>query len=482
MLTIAFIFSGVIILEFLLRFPMLFSFIRSTQRVVSKYINEFLNDMNINDLDRQHFVDKVLAGKLFQIAGWGTIVVSFMTSIVYVLQYGVVIAISVMAGPTAVSIFSIEFFTVLPPIAVAASTIIQVFSILPSILYCIFLIMLWLYFRDKTKVKYSGYRSNDPEILVRIHRPNNDALSNQDKFHFTYYKRKYTVMYTTYVVCIVVISALFAGFFAPVLENKWEWDISLGPGDYFLLDGSVLKSDCYNNQFEIQVKQISLLYPIPSSLTDLRCKENMFAGESRHNETHYTTTSYYNTTGNILWLPNNSVSFQNIDPIIYNYTDWTPSILVRSQFPCYFIDSVLYMYEYSKDSCKGAELIQASDTHTYEPDCNYTSKSGELNCTIRYSGVYNFDYYTSPTITVKKSGTVINESNAISLNKLRGEQLHKYDIIVFNATVNNTDLSIVCSIHATCRFHPAFRILMPVLILLSSMLLLTISLILILKI
>ena len=141
------------------------------------------------------------------------------------------------------------------------------------------------------------------------------------------------------------------------------------------------------------------------------------------------------------------------------------------------------MYEYSKDSCKGAELIQASDTHTYQPDCNYASKSGELNCTIRYSGVYNFDYYfTSPTITVKKSGTVINESNAISLNKLRGEQLHNYDIIVFNDTVNITDLSIVCSIHATCRFHPAFRILMPVLILLSSMLLLTIGLILILKI
>ena len=342
--------------------------------------------------------------------------------------------------------------------------------------------MLWLYFRDKTKVKYSGYRSNDPEILVRIHRPNNDALSNQDKFHFTYYKRKYTVMHTTYVVCIVVISVLFAGFFAPVLENKWEWDISLGPGDYLLLENSVLKSDCYNNQFEIQVKQIPPLYLNPGSLTDLRCKENMFAGESRHNETHYTTISYYNSTSNILWLPNNSVSFQHIDSIIYNYTDWTPSILVRSQFPCYFIDSVLYMYEYSKDSCKGAELIQASEAHTYQPDCNYASKSGELNCTIRYSGVYNFDYYTSPNVTVKKSGTVINESNAISLNKLRGEQLHKYDIIVFNATVNITDLSIVCSIHATCRFHPAFRILMPVLILLASMLLLTIGLILILKI
>ena len=209
----------------------------------------------------------------------------------------------------------------------------------------------------------------------------------------------------------------------------------------------------------------------------------MFAGAIIQNETHYTTISYYNSTSNILWLPNNSVSFQHIKPFIYDYTDWRPYILVRSQFPCHFTDNVLYIYEYSKDSCKRAELIQASDTHAYQPDCNYARQSGELNCTIRYSGTYNFDhYFTSPTMTVKKSGTVINKSNAISLNKLRGEQLHKYDIIVFNATVNITDLSIVCSIHATCRFHPAFRILMPVLILLSSMLLLTIGLILILKI
>ena len=146
---------------------MLFSFVRSTQRVVSIYINEFLNDMNTDDLDRQHFVDKVLAGKLFQIAGWGTISVSFMTSLVYVLQCSIMISFIIVVEVTRLS----TFVTILRHLVVTLFIIIQVFTILPSILYCTFLIMLWLYFRDRTKVKYSGYSSDDPKILKLIHSP-----------------------------------------------------------------------------------------------------------------------------------------------------------------------------------------------------------------------------------------------------------------------------------------------------------------------
>ena len=149
----------IVIIEFLLRFPMLFSFVRSTQRVISRYINEFLNDMNTDDLDRQHFVDKVLAGKLFRIAGWGTVFVSFMTSLVLTLQYSLEISFIILK-----SIINLRaLINVLRPIVVTVFILIQVFTILPSILYCIFLIMLWLYFRGKTKVKYSGYSSNDPK-------------------------------------------------------------------------------------------------------------------------------------------------------------------------------------------------------------------------------------------------------------------------------------------------------------------------------
>ena len=466
--------SGIIILEFSLRFPMLFSFIRSTQRVVSKYINEFLNDMNTNDLDRQHFVDKVLAGKLFQIAGWGTISVSFMTSLIYVLQCFMVFYFLFLASLTSINVLRF--------IVVSLFTIIQVFTILPSILYCIFLIMLWLYFRDKTKVKYSGYRSDDPEILELIHRPNHNELSNQDKFHYTYYKRKYTVMNTTYVLCIVVISLLFAGFFAPVLEKKWTWDISLQPGDYHPLEGSILKRGCHNDLFEIRVEQNSLNSP------DLRCGEDILAGEFLQNENHYVTITY-NYFRSTVWLRNNSVIFQQINSK-YSYYDHIPYILVKSPSPCYYPKNTAYLdyfnhfiiEELGKDSCKGVELIQDSDSHLYTPQCNNdTDETGELNCTVKYNGLYYLGafYNAQLDITVKKFGYAINESNTIPLNGIELEQLHTYDVIVFNSTMNTNDF---CSIHATCRFHLAFRILMPFLILLSSIFLLTIGLILILKI
>ena len=463
----------IIILEFLLRFPMLFSFVRSTQRVVSKYINEFLNDMNTDDLDRQHFVDKVLAGKLFQIAGWGTIFVSFVTSLVLVLQYSMLIALGLLVNTIELS----TLLSVLQPIAVTFFTLIQVFTILPSILYCIFLIMLWLYFRGKTMVKYSGYSSDDPEILIRVHRPKKDVLSNQDEFHDTYYKRKYTIMYSTYVLCIVVISVLFAGFFAPVLDNRWTWDISLRPGDYYLLEGSTLKNVCYSNQYELRFE------PNPSLQLklSLNCSEIIFAREIIGNKTDYGTYTYeyiYDT----VWLPESSISLQQINSTIDNHTDYIPSIFLNSQFPCYYPGGMFYN-QLGKDSCKGAKLIKNSDNHTYyEPKCS-TSQSGELNCTIMCDGMYSFhSTFHSHTITVERFGIPINESDTTPLNEVVGEQLQEYDVIVFNSSTNITKPYNTCFIHATCKFHLAFRILMPVLILLSSMLLLTIGLILILKI
>ena len=446
---------GIFILEFSLRFPMLFSIVRSTQRVVSKYINEFINDMNTNDLDRQHFVDKVLAGKLFQVAGWGTISVSLTMSLVYVLQYSMLV-------------FSSIPITIIPPLVVTLFTIIQMFTILPSILYCIFLIMLWLYFRDRTKVKYSGYSSDDAKILELIHRPNHDKLSDQDEFHYTYYKQKYTIMNITYVLCIVMISVLFAGFFAPILEKKWSWDISLRPGDYHLLEGNVLQNDCPNTQFEIRVEQNS---------KDLRCGENILAGEIIQNWSHYVTLTY-DISNSIVWFRNNSVIFQQINPNYY----FIPSILVKSPSPCYYFKTHIFYEELGKDLCKGAELIQDSDRHLYQPQCNNdANETGELNCTVKYNGQYYFYlfYYPQTNVTVKKFGNVFNESNTIPLNGIELEQLHKYDVIVFNSTMNTNGF---CSIYATCRFHLAFRILMPFLILLSSLVLLAISLILIHKI
>ena len=280
-------------------------------------------------------------------------------------------------------------------------------------------------------------------------------------------------MNITYVLCIVVISVLFAGFFAPVLEKKWIWDISLQPGDYHLLEGSLIKSDCYNDQFESRVEKYS-----PA---DLRCSENILAGEIIQNEPHFVTITH--SSPNIGWLRNNSVIIQQINS---NYSYSMPYILIKSPSPCYHPINTPYLdyfnrhfyKELGKDLCKGAELNQYSDTHLYKPQCNDTSEIGELNCTVKYNGLYYIDtfYNPQPDIAVEKFGYAINESNTIPLNGIEGEQLHKYDFIVSNSTMNTNGF---CSIHATCRFHLAFRILMPFLILLSSIFLLTIGLILI---
>ena len=238
--------SFLLILESSLRFPMIFSFVRVIKRSVSKYINNFINDMNTPYLDREHFVVKVQAGKLFQIAGWGTICVSFLTTLVLIFQYVVYLVIVIQV----IIISEIDYNTTIETIFLTAIAIIQVITILPSILYSVFLIILWLYFRYKTKVKYSGYRSDDPKVLEQVHNPKPDLFSNQDKFHFTFYKDKNRVMITTYVVCVVLVSVMFTAFFAPVLSEKWNWDISLKPGDYHLLNNSVLKDGCPDDRFD----------------------------------------------------------------------------------------------------------------------------------------------------------------------------------------------------------------------------------------
>ena len=472
-LTLLLFISFVLILESSLRFSMIFSFVRVTQRSVSKYINDFINDMNTRYLDREHFVVKVQAGKLFQIAGWGTICVSFLTSFIFILQYSGFIA--AILTPSVIDIIN----TSIQSLLLTAIAIIQVITILPSILYSAFLIILWLYFRYKTKVKYSGYSSDDPVILKLIHEPETNVFSNQDKFHFTYYKHKNRVMITTYVVCIVLVSVMFAGFFTPVLSEKWKWDISLKPGDYYMLKNSVLKGGCFN-EFTFSVKQ-SYLSDSHASQTHLNCSENMFAGKLLLNETSYTTYKYLHPRYAQyihIWIPENStVTLTNVSDL---------TIDSRSQYPCYYYNEI-YMSVFhtltedkmALDACIRADLDRTSHKENWKK-CNNTTNRG-LQCKILTTGMYYLS--GNDTYIVKRFGYTILEHSLTPLNEVRVEQLSKYDVILFKSPESIPDITgTVCSVYASCLFNPFFRILIPVLILLSSAIVLTIGLILIHKI
>ena len=43
-------------------------------------------------------------------------------------------------------------------------------------------------------------------------------------------------------------------FVVLALSEKWKWDISLKPGDYYLLEKSVLKQGCSDDRFSYTVK------------------------------------------------------------------------------------------------------------------------------------------------------------------------------------------------------------------------------------
>ena len=126
-------------------------------------------------------------------------------------------------------------------------------------------------------------------------------------------------------------------------------------------------------------------------------------------------------------------------------------------------------------SCIGVELNQNLDIRNITK-CIHTTNRGQLQCKMLTTGMY----YLRGNITVEQFGYTILEPTLTSLNKVRGEQLSKYDVILFKSSENNPDTSgNVCSIHASCLFNPFFRILMPVAILLCSMIVLTIVLFLI---
>ena len=392
--------SSLLILESSLRFLMIFSFVRVTQRSVSKYITDFINDMNTPYLDREHFVVKVQAGKLFQIAGWGTICVSFLMSFILILQYSVFFTGLYDYWNV---VFYNSFNNIIISLFLSAIVIIQMISILPSILYSAFLITLWLYFRYKTKVKYSGYSSDDPKVLKLIHEPETDVFSNQDKFHFTYYKHKNRVMITTYVVCVVLVSVMLAAFFTPVLSEKWKWDISLKTGDYYLLEKSVLKDGCPDDRFSFTVNQGYEWYG--SKEIDLNCSENIFAGKLRFNETLYRT--YYIVTEffDRVWIPENSTLESDL------------AIGIQSEYPCYYDASVyFYIYDHKMvqqgiDSCIGAKIIQ----DPYQPNftiCNYTQR-GQPHCKIPTTGMY----YIDRNITIQQFGYQTLEHTLTPLNK-----------------------------------------------------------------
>ena len=248
-------------------------------------------------------------------------------------------------------------------------------------------------------------------------------------------------MVTTYVVCVVLVSVTFAAFFAPVLTEKWKWDISLKPGDYHLLNNSVVKDGCPDDRFNFSVSQSYSYYTNPP---DLNCSDNIFAGELLFNEPFNRTYTY---TYSPVWIPENSTTVGN-----------DVTIDIQSQYPSYYTDNNIVgnnpVYALGIDSCIGVNLYPDQQNFT-----TCTTQGGQRQCKILITGMYYYTEYHA-NITVQQFGYQILEPTLTPLNKVT-KHLNKYDVILFKSSENiiNVDDDF-CKIHGSCLFNPFFRILM----------------------
>ena len=465
------------IVESVVRFPVVFSFVRVTQRTVNNYIKQFINDIATEYLDREHYVDKIRAGKLLQIAGWGTISVSFLDSLCIILQY-ILLLISYQLNEEKLTVISL-----------VGISIIQVGTILPSILYSVFIIILWLYFRYKTKVKYSGYSSNDPKVTELVHEGRGDVLTNQDAFHYTFYKHKDKIFYITNVICVILISVIFAAFFAPLLSDKWKQVMFMKPGDYYLLDHTEFKNGCPTNQLDISVEESQLNQ---NKSKYLNCSENIFAVEFSHpNQIQYKTYNYTFVeqpnylfedplTSGQIWIPANSTLITSLKNANSNELEF----LLKTDKPCYAIVSmnpVRYPTQLEQNICQDFDFSPyIAWPIEYLSNCSVIDNNTHINCTTVDSGTYGF--YNFEDILLHQFGYEANDSSLTPLVKINGTELEKSDAILFQSSENIDKYGYLCRIQVTCHFNPAFRILMPIVILLSSMVGLTLGIVLIHKI
>ena len=454
------------IYETMIRGPIVFSFVRVTQREVSNYIKKFREDINMAYLDELHFTAKINAGRLFNIAGWGTIGVSILTTMSAFLQF---IAVYIIYFLIAQLYLPYEvYLKISPNIALAEAIIIptliiiQVITILPSILYIVFLVILWLYFRNKTRVKYSGYNQNDPKILKLIHEENTDNVvhySNQDAFHYTYYKPKNKIILITYIVIIIIASLLLSGCSIPLFSEKWKETLYLRHGEYYLLKGTELSDkSCPDNLDSIEITSLNQ--------QAINCSEMFVGNFIQPSQVHFQKIIYKTDFLSSIWIPKNSTYIAK-EPM---------QLILRTEKPCYSDQ-----YLQTSSNSFGLNLcnkIAIKNQTQKSADCHHINNNTQVNCSIKYSGMYSIEeYYNPPTLNVSQFSHRISESTQVYLSESRGNNFKDHDVIMFQTRGEVKYPELLCKIKITCNNHPVIRLFMPILILLCALVYLTLSII-----
>ena len=438
-----------------------FAFMRMCIMIVHKRIIEFINDLNSNFLERQRYEDKIRAFKLMKIAAWGTYSLTIIFSLDTLSCSIIFLLIQLQIVPNSDSIFiitTVSFYTSLY-VSLGGLIFISILSILPSILYSVFLVAAWLVFRHKTRVRYSGFRTTDvtQEQLI----PNELIFTNQDHLHQTYYKHKNKIHLISYVILIISASSLFSLFLTPLMIQQSRQPITLKPGDYQMFDNITFK-DCALPSFyfgQASDAPINFQY---NFLEFEDCSANL-KGLKFEKSLKQTLTTQYNVS--------------------FDITTWIPQNSTVSKYCYYSLNGTVFKEELSIELYSPSEIpLYAVYTHYY--NCITSLYPTRMNSSqslynIETSGMYRIfklgNKYDTCILNITRSIDRIIGDRATYSHFSQGTNIAGLDAILYEPTGDividsNYDSYDYCQLNIVCYHNLVFPIVFGIAVFLATVL------------
>ena len=418
-------------IDVLTRVFSVFAFIRMCLLIVNNHIKDFTNHINTRYLDTQRYEDKIKAYKLMKIAAWGT----YSLAVFHFLD----LLCDIPTMPY--SLESFQDYSVVIGLTSAGGVIVTILSILPTILFSIFLLLLWTFFRHRTRVKFSGYRTMDVDKDQLF--ADESLFTNQDNLHHIYYKHKNRVHLTSYVVMIISVSILFTVFLTPLMIERTQEIVTLQPGDYRVLGDRLRNCEIIDYSFA-KDRRIPPIYHAYAGPVD--CSEHL-KGVKFEKSQMQTVTSIYNFTDYhaVAWMPHNSTIEYFKPPVngTYSINDLT----VLSARLCLTPDYISKLY------CTS--------------DNNFMSAEGK-KYRIEESGIYEIlpPFLFEPTgpVLINISRSMYQTTREVSYSQFtQNNVISQLDAIVYEypsiVTVTKDYITQYCELNIVCYFSPIWSIL-----------------------
>ena len=432
----------------------IFAFMRMCIMIVHKRIIEFITDLNTNFLEWQRYEDKIRAFKLMKIAAWGTYsltIINFLDTLSCVIIL-LLIGLQIISNSHTVSNTTPVLFNITLYVSLGSLIFISILSILPSILYSIFLVTAWLVFRHRTRVRYSGFRTNDVTREQLI--PNEPIFTNQDHLHQTYYKHKNKIHLISYVILIISASSLFSLFLTPLMIQHSRQPITLFPGDYHMFDNTV--KDCLLPSYYFGKDSNPFTYIDPYS-ENKNCSTNL-QGLKLQKPFKQSLTTQYNVSSYFFrittWIPQNST----ISKYCYyslNGTVFKEELSVELYLPS---ETPLYPVGYTSD-------IYNNNNYCLTPVHPSTINSSQGLFNIETSGMYDiyilYYNYDGCILNITRSIDRIRDIGLYS-HFSQGTNIAELDAIIYEPT---GDIAVVdysydaCQLNIVCYYNPVWSIL-----------------------